>query len=386
MSSMATVTAGTTTARSVAVVCTGTTASGVATSTYHLNVTAEDDGRYEVHVEAELHVTGAAGWRVTPNPHHGELEFCDLWVEGSFVPGDGGTKRYQRHAVRRAGDVVLIPHHHCESDDKHNILMHAGDEAAWLTEDDNPVVRIESSSGVAAGICAYMWDMHFAYTVCQGGEPVTLPRGFIARARFSLRSMPRNEADLWLRVARTARPGGLADVPVHVRGVHTFTDTFASADLTRTDLWPWAFEVLEGGRTLVEGKIDREVGFDDSASLKIGASAGGRGRWVLTTIGPAFSGPPFIPGRHYRLSARVRTRGGTATVALALHRSDAPGVYDPSGYEEFTGQTRSVENGWALVVVETPPIAPAPDRVHCRLYHAGEGIGWFDNVLFEEYD
>lgn len=384
LSSMAAVAAGATTARSVAIVCTGVTASGAATSRYHVTVAAVDGGRYEIHVDAELRVAGAAGWLVTPNPHHGELEFCDLWPEGSFVPGESGTKRYQMHAVRRAGDVVLIPHHHCESDDKHNILMHAGDEAAWLIEDDNPVVRIESSSGVAAGICAYMWDMHFAYAVCQGGEPVRLPRGFIARARFSLRSMPRNEAGLWMRVGTIARPGGLADIPVHVRGVHTFADTFATADLRRTDLWPWTFEALEGRPGQSEGRIDREKGYDDRSSLMIRAIAKGSGRWVLTTLGPAFSGPPFISGRRYRLTARVRTSGGTASLALAIHRSDAPGLYDPSGYEEFMVQAAPGGEEWALLAVETPPIVPAPDRIHCRLLHVGEGTSWFDNVLFEE--
>jgi hypothetical protein len=188
-----------------------------------------------------------------------------------------------------------------------------------------------------------------------------------------------------MRVATAACPAGLDEVPVHVRGIHTFRETFASADPSRTDLWPWAFETLDGGPGQVEGRIDKETGYDDNASLVIRAKGGGRGRWVLSTIGPAFGDPPFTPGRRYRLSARVRS-AGTARIALALHRSNAPGLFDPSAYEEFVGEALPAVDGWALLAVETPSIDPEPDRVHIRLTHAGEGASWFDNVLLEECD
>jgi hypothetical protein len=386
LSSSATLVAGRVAERSAEIVCNGATASGAAQSAFRITFTATEEGGYECHVTADLHVVGPSGWLVTPNPHHGELEFCDLWPEGTFVSGAPGTKRYQMNAVRRDGRVVLLRHHHLESDDKHNILMHEGDEAAWLLEDENPVVRIDSSPEVAAGLCAYMWDMHFAYKVCRGREPVTLPRGFRAEVRYTLRAMPRAAADLWMRVATASRPKGLDEVPVYVRGVHTFTETFANADLNRTDLWPWAFEALDGGSDTVEGKIDSETGYDDRASLMIRGHGAGVGRWVLTTIGPAFGEPPFVPGKRYRLSGRVRCGGGTARIAIALHRTDAPGLFDPSSYEEYVAEAPSAVDGWALLVVETPSIVPAPDRVHCRLTHAGPGTSWFDNVFFEECD
>ena len=339
-----------------------------------------------MHAGADLHIVGAAGWLVTPNPQHGELEFCDLWPERTFLPGASETKRYHVHAIRRDARVVLIRHHHLESEDKHNILMREGDEAAWLLEEENPVVRIDSSPEVAAGLCAYMWDMHFAYKVCRGMEPVILPRGFRAEAQYTLRSIARADAELWMRVATTARPKGLDEVPVHVRGVQKFTETFANADLSRTDLWPWAFEVLDRSSGEVIGAIDTTTGFDDDASLVIRTNGPGTGRWVLTTIGPAFGEPPFIPGKRLRLSTRVRCAGGTARVALALHRTGAPGLFDPSGYEEYVVEAPPAAEGWALLVVETPSIVPAPDRVHIRLTHTGEGASWFDNVLCEECD
>ena len=386
LSSSAGVVAGSATALTAEIICTGATASGAARSTFRIRFAATEHGAYAMHAGADLHIVGAAGWLVTPNPHHGELEFCDLWPERTFLPGASETKRYHVHAIRRDARVVLIRHHHLESEDKHNILMREGDEAAWLLEEENPVVRIDSSPEVAAGLCAYMWDMHFAYKVCRGMEPVILPRGFRAEAQYTLRSIARADAELWMRVATTARPKGLDEVPVHVRGVQKFTETFANADLSRTDLWPWAFEVLDRSSGEVIGAIDTTTGFDDDASLVIRTNGPGTGRWVLTTIGPAFGEPPFIPGKRLRLSTRVRCAGGTARVALALHRTGAPGLFDPSGYEEFVVEAPPAAEGWALLVVETPSIVPAPDRVHIRLTHTGEGASWFDNVLCEECD
>lgn len=190
-----------------------------------------------------------------------------------------------------------------------------------------------------------------------------------------------------MRTASAPLTKGLERVPVVVPGLNTFKDTFASVDVARTDVWPWTFEHLGGDRTGVSGELDRTTGYDDHASLMIRAGAGGNGRWSATTLGPAFGGPPFAPGRRYRLSARVRSTGGQARIALAVHRTDTPGLYDARTYEEFSViAPPSGPSGWALCVVVTPAIEPAPDRMHIRLTHEGEGASWFDNVLCEEFD
>jgi hypothetical protein len=369
------------------VICRGATASRVAWSVFRLAFQAAAGGTYELHVAAELAVSGGPGWLVTPNPHHGELEFCNLWPSGAFIPEHPEKKRYRVCAIRNAIGVALVRHHHLESSDKHNIVMRAGDEAAWLVEDENPVVRLESGSVVHAGLCAYMWDMHFAYKVCIGPEPVILPRGFRSEVQYTICSVPRGEAERWMRAAATVTALGLDAVPVYVRGVHTFKETLATVDPGRTDLWPWAFEVLDGKQGGVDGQLDTQTGFDDSASLRISAGSGGKGRWVATTLGPAFGEPSFTEGKRYRLSARVRSQGGRASISLAVHRTDAPGLYDARSYEEFTAiATSSGGESWAACVVETPAIIPAPDRIHLRLVHEEEGTSWFDNVLLEEFD
>jgi hypothetical protein len=369
------------------VLCRGATASRAAVSEFRLAFTVAGDGAYELLVTAELTVAASEGWPVTPNPHHGELEFCNLWPVGTFVPENPGSKRYTMCAVRRGNEVVLLRHHHLESSDKHNIVMCAGDQAAWLVEDENPVVRIESAGKVHAGLCAYMWDMHFAYRVCAGQDPVVLPRGFRAEARYKVCSIQRSEAERWMHSASILKASGLDAVPVYVRGVHTFKETFATVSPNRTDIWPWTFEVLAGKLGEVDGHLDTETGFDDTASLRISAGPGGKGRWVATTLGPAFGEPAFAERKRYRLSARVRSQVGCASIALAVHRIDAPGLYDVRSYEEFTEMAPpSLHGAWAACVVETPAIAPAPDRIHIRLIHEGEGTSWFDNVLIEEFD
>jgi hypothetical protein len=374
------------------VICRGATASRAARGEFRLAFVVTAGDAYELHVAAELVVSGGSGWLVTPNPHHGELEFCNLWPTGTFIPERLEEKRYRVCAIRNANGVALIRHHHVESSDKHNIVMRAGDEAAWLAEDENPMVHIESGGVTHAGLCAYMWDMHFAQRVCTGPDPVVLPHGFRTEVRYKICSVPRSEAERWMHAASTVTASGLDAVPVYLRGVHTFKETFATVSPDRTDLWPWTFEVLDGKQggvddhPEVDGHLDTQTGFDDSASLRISAESGGKGQWVATTLGPAFGEPPFTEGKRYRLSARVRSQGGRASIALAVHRADAPGLHDRRSYENFAAMaTPSGRGAWAACVVETPAIVPAPDRIHLRLVHEGEGTSWFDNVLFEEF-
>ena len=369
------------------VVCTGSTASGAMQSEFRLLFSAVPGERFELSVTARLSVVADEGWLVTPNPHHGELEFCNMWPVGTFMPDPVSTKRYTVTGVRRGEEITLLRHHHLESSDKHNIFLHQGDECAWLSEDEDPVVRMESDATVCAGLCAYMWDMHFAYRVCEEGMARVLPRGFTAEARYTLRTIDRTEGGRWMRTGSVATPSGLDAIPVYVRALHTFQETFASADEERTDLWPWSFEIVRGTAADVRGELDRNTGFDDAASLAVHAGQHGDGRWVATTLGPAFGEPPFGSGKRYRLTARVRGAGGSARIALAIHRTDAPGLYDPGTYEEYAASVPADPGGvWQGCIIETPPIAPAPDRIHLRLIHEGEGTSWFDNVLFEECD
>lgn len=372
---------------SVTVICRGMTASRSAESTFHVTFREHGPEDREIMVRARLRVIGSPGWIVTPNPDHGELEFCNLWPVDTYVPSGDRPKRYAYTAVRRSGRVELLPHHHLESADKHNIPLGAGDVVAWLPEDDNPAIMVQSTTPLAAGLCAYMWDMHLACKVCTAGEPVVLPAGYEAEAAFSLFAFGREEGQAWMREGVVASAPANATAPLYVRGLNTFRRTFGS-DPDVLGGWPWTFETergTAGGR--VTGELDRTTGYDDTSSLVIRCEGAGTGRWVATTLGPAFGEPPFRPDRCYRLTARVRSEGATPRVTLALHRTGAPGLFDASTYEVFPASPGgSGTGGWELFTALTPVITPEPDRVHLRLACDGPGTVWFDNVLFEECD
>jgi hypothetical protein len=82
----------------------------------------------------------------------------------------------------------------------------------------------------------------------------------------------------------------------------------------------------------------------------------------------------------------VRTSGlqGKAMIAVRLHRKENGSPFDIENYETFTSaQTLQGDTDWTLLKVITPPITPAPDRVHLLLILEGRGTTWFDNVQFE---
>ncbi len=373
----------------VSLLCRGTTASGSVRSVYRLTFARTGQAHYDLLIHARFEVVEGLSWLITPNPHHGEIEFCNLWPAGSFSAIGGESKRYTTTAVRRGEHITLIPHNHLESAEKHNIPLHKGDRIAWLLEDENPVLTLESEQAVSAGLCAYMWDMHLAYKVCEAGTPLLLPPGCSMEAHFRLASMSRTECEHWLEIGRRDISPEDALTPVYVRGVNTFRQTIDSSPEKSHLLWPWVFQAVTGPAGSIRGEVDRSVGFDDSASVSIRSTENSSGRWVATTLGPAFGDPEFRSGRRFRLSARVRTLNlnGQARIALRLHRTGSPDLHRPDGYEEFAGVGAGTgTSGWQELTVVTPPIVPEPDRIHLHLFHEGSGTSWFDNVLFEEID
>lgn len=370
-------------------VCRGSTSSGSALSTFRLSFVEKSPTIYDLVIHAVLEIPDGPGWLITPNPHHGELEFCNLWPAGSFFASNSQRNRYSTTAVRRGSEITLVPHNHLESEEKQNIQLGEGDQVAWLLEDENPVITIVSGRTVSAGLCAYMWDMHFAYKVCHAGAPVVLSPGSTAEARYRISSMSRDEGEEWLKIGKRAVSREAESTPVYVSGLNTFRDTFASV-VDEPDLkWPWVFQAAEGIGGEIFGTLDRSTGVDDEASVSIRSTGRRTGRWVATTLGPAFGEPAFGTSKRFRLSAMVRTLelDGQARIALRLHRSGYPDLHHPESYDEFTGgDAVTGTSGWTMLSVTTPPIVPGPDRVHIHLIHEGKGTSWFDNILFEETD
>ena len=333
---------------------------------------------------------------VSHNPDHGELEFCNLWPVGSFVPGTSVSKRYSHCFVERGASrgeassrsTTLLPHHHLETSDKHNITMAAGDRFGWLLEEENPLVELASVETVNAGLCAYMWDAHLAYRCCDSPRDLLLPEGTRRKAAFRIFSLNREEAAEIFRRGEISIPPDLASIPIYQNGMNRFTKAPTQEGPTTppAHLWPWTFTLLDPRVGQLSGDLDGTVGYDDFGSLRINGAGPGIGQWTVTTLGPAFSDPPFNAGNKYRLSAYIRTASleGKARIGIRLHRGETAGLGDTSSYELYwsalhcTGSTP-----WTHIHLVTPSIAPRPDRVHLLLEHQGAGTSWFDNVLFE---
>jgi hypothetical protein len=368
--------------------CEGSNAAGEIMSQFTIGFSKDhSSGGYAVEIQAVIEVAPGKTWSVTHNPSHGELEFCNLWPEGTFNPQ--GTKSYTQCFVQRGENVALIPHTHLESSDKHNILMQRGDRFGWLLEEENPVFELLSEAGISAGLCAYMWDAHFGYRTCHSPGGVKLEAGSRHEAKFRLTRVGRADGKALIARGVRADAAEAAMTPVYVDGLNTFRETFLSLPEGEHSAWPWTFEVSAGDHPRTRGTIDRSLGYDDSNSLRISSEGSGAARWIATTLGPAFGGAPFVDGKRYRLFAVACSASlkGMARAGLRLHREGTPGLGDARAYEIYwSGREISGTTPWTALELITPPISPPPDRVHILLDLEGEGSSWFDNVFFEAHE
>jgi hypothetical protein len=362
---------------------TGATRSRSARSTFDVTFRAGARGRVTVDVSARLEIPAGLGWRVTPQVDHGELAFCTLWPAGVFSPAGRAPKRFQACLVQRGRKVAAIAHHHLESPDKQRLRLGPGDRFAWVLEEWNPVITLGPGTRAEAGICAYMWDTHFGLRACPAGAAVVLPPGTVRTAAYALGVMSRAAAKSLLRRSVRRSPGAAADTPVYTGRRHGFRATFRDGDIDLNTAWPWQRVVTRGDPAAVEFARDTRVGCGDRCSVRIRHRAAACSAWQATTLGPAFGEPAFGRGGKLRLRAMVRTRElrGQVRIALRVHRAGRGSVFDVAGYEIFPSTwLRAGHQDWCDLVVETPRLAPAPDRVHLLLELDGSGQVWFDNV------
>lgn len=354
-------------------------------SEYIVRLRSEKE-KFVYHFDAALRVNEGKQWLVTPNRSHGELEFCHLWSPDTFVTERDRRKKFSACYVQRGDDVVRIPHHHLESSDKHNIEMNAGNNFFWLLEDENPVVGILSRDRVHAGLCAYMWDAHFAYKICETDENVFLKSGDAFSAAFELHSVNRSGGEKIIAAAHEIHPVEIETTPIYMNGLNTFTHTLASIGNHERHVWPWSTETDAEHAHDVVFQLDRSIGYDDQNSLRISSKDEVHAAFVASTLGPAFGDDPFVEGSSYRLSAYVKCEqlDGTARIALRFHRDGDGSVFEMENYGIITSE-RSIQSTcpWTFLDVRALAISPAPDRMHIMLMQDGKGTSWFDNVLFE---
>ena len=343
----------------------------------------ERDG-FRYLIESTLRVHEGCTWPVEPNPYHGEIEFCNLWVRDSFVPEGTRRKRFRACYVERNGSVSIIPHHHLESKDKHNIEMRPGDRLFWGIEDDNPVITYTAGAPILGGICAYMWDAHLGYRMHSALRRITGPSEF--SAAYQLSAMDRPEAERLVNKAQFSAQASVRDIPVFHDGINRFDMTLETYPDEVIEAWPWERQTNADAPVEEICRYDRNTGYDDPYSLAIIHVEDCASAWKFTCLGPAYGQPAFHEGMRYHLSAFARVKGHTGRVRLALrlHREGQGSVFDLDAYELYASEWRTPEPDiWKVFTVWTPAIAPAPDRVHLLLEYQGEGICWFDNVLFD---
>jgi hypothetical protein len=371
------------TSGSVVIECRGATGSGSCHSKCTLTIDGErESNRYTYSIDAALDVESANGWEVTANPTQGEVEFANLWPDGVFSADSSEPTLYNACCLVTATGVEKIPLHHLESSDKHNIPMKEGDRFLWVGEEENPCIRLLGGKSIQAGICAYMWDAHFAFEVCGEGKDVVIPGGMGFRVRFELSSWSRVEILNTLKYGLDRPSPELALIPLLEKGTNRFAKTLLDVQGDLRFVWPWE---TEGGHG-TSFSVERNCGYDDLASARIDSSSPGRACWKATTLGPAYGDAPFPHGARYKLTAfaKCSNLAGNSTIALRLHREDNGNVFELSNYEAFTS-THAIhgDSDWTSFEVTTPPISPAPDRLHILLIQEGKGSTWFDNVLLE---
>ena len=361
---------------------TGATRSRSALSTFEVTFRAEARGRVAVEVAARLEIPAGRGWRITPQPDHGELAFCTLWPAGVFSPTGREPKRFQSCLVQRGRRVVAVAHHHLESPDKQRLRLGPGDRFAWAVEDWNPVIEIGAGTRAEAGVCAYMWDTHFGLRVGRGGKLVLLRPGTVRTACYTLSVLSRTDAAALRRRAVLRSPGAAADTPVYTGGRHDFRATFRNAPDDPNTAWPWQRVVRRGRVGDVRFARDARIGCGDHYSLRLAHRRTANSAWEATTLGPAFGERAFRHGGKLRLTGMIRSHGrGRVRIALRLHRAGHGSVFDVTGYEVFASAwVRATGREWAELRVETPRLSPAPDRVHLLLEFEGVGRAWFDDV------
>ncbi|MDW7679624.1 MAG: hypothetical protein SCK70_03620, partial [bacterium] len=325
-------------------------------------------------------------WSVTPNPVHGEVEFCNLWPNDVFTVNPWVAKKFQACYVQQRDRILKIPHHHLETPDKNNIRLEQGDKFFWLAEECNPVVEILSGEVVSAGVCAYMWDAHFGCRVTDGISPKILAGPQKIRAAFRLFGVDADSATAIIDRASKPDLTLIGNIPIYVNGFNTFGASLLDFPEKFHDLWEWKFEPgATTGKKAVE-KVDRQTGFSDQNSLFIENFTDSTSAWIATAIGPAYGQPPISDRARLKLTAALKTEqvSGKADIAIRYFQPGKGSVFDLSDYQLIVSKNGlNATHPWSKFEVITPRLSPPPERVHLMLRLNGAGRAWFDDVGFE---
>lgn len=367
--------------------CKSQNQSGSAISQYEVSVKFSPAMQsYVFSIAAKLTIPDGKAWLVTPNPNHGEIEFCNFWPKDVFSIDSKIKKSYQACYVKKPNRAFKIPHYHLETSDKNNIHLEAGDQFFWGIEATNPVIEILSDRTVSAGVCAYMWDTHFGYRICDESSNVILGGRQEFQAKFKLYAIDAKTAAAIIKDAKEPSATEILNIPIYHDGLNTFAQNLLDFPDKFDKIWQWSFETSGNNAT---GSLDRHQGYSDQYSLKIENFESAESAWLATSIGPAYGEASIPDGARLKLSAIVRTEdlNGRADIAIRFFSFGMGNIFNTSDYriiqsENFLSKTQH----WQKIEVTTSPLSPAPERVHLLLRVSGTGKAWFDDVSLEKVD
>ncbi|MCI0496081.1 hypothetical protein L0Z72_13835, partial [candidate division KSB1 bacterium] len=365
--------------------CDSQNQSGSALSHYEVGVKFSPEIQsYAFSITAKLIIPEGKEWQVTHNPSHGEVEFCNFWPQDVFSIDPNIKKLYQACYVKKKDAVYKIPHHHLETSDKNNIHLEAGDQFFWGIETTNLVIEILSEQNVCAGVCAYMWDTHFGFRICDQSNDVILAGKQEFQAKFKLYSINKKTAAAMIEDAQEPDLTEILQIPIYIDGLNTFSKSLLDLPEKFDKLWQWNFET-NGKAT---GSLDHQSGYSDHHSLKIENHQPTESAWLATSIGPAYGEAPIPDRVRLKLSALVRTENlnGRADIAIRYFSFGMGNIFNISDYriiqsEFFLSKTQN----WQKIEVITALLSPAPERVHLLLRMSGTGKAWFDDVILEKF-
>jgi hypothetical protein len=367
--------------------CESQNQSGSVLSHYDVKVNYSSEMQSYVYtIAATLVIPKGKEWEVTTNPSHGEVEFCNFWPESVFSTDPKIRKLYQACYLKNRDQVLKIPHHHLETSDKCNIHIERGNRFFWGIEEVNPVIEILSDRDVCAGVCAYMWDTHFGYKICNQSKVVTLTGRQEFQAKFKLYSMRRKTVTALIQNAQEPPVDEILEIPIYMDGLNTFSKSLLDFPDQFDKFWQWNFETQSGN---AKGSEDRQQGYSDDCSLKIENMQHAESAWIATSIGPAYGKEPIPDGAKLKLTAMVKTEdlNGKADIAIRFFSPGMGNIFDISDYriihsERFLSGTQT----WQKIEVTTSPLSPPPERVHLLLRVSGTGKAWFDDVILEKIE
>ncbi|MBN2089231.1 hypothetical protein JW964_06445 [candidate division KSB1 bacterium] len=338
---------------------------------------------YVYTISAKLRIPAGKKWLVTPNSAHGELEFCNLWPQDVFTNDITKRKLYQACYVQKKAKIEKIPHHHLETSDKQNIELEKGDKFLWASEKINPVVEINSDPKVSVGVCAYMWDAHFGYRITDCSNDAWLEGEKRFSASFKLYALDEKAVSRTIQEASSPSTTEIINTPIYISGLNTFNDTLFDFPEQFSNLWPWSFQTSHHNKNRISGKLDTKNGYSDHSSLCIENFETADSVWLATTIGPAYGEARFPAGIRLKLSAMVKVEKviGYADIALRFFQPGHGNIFNISDYIVIPSDHLHGTHDWANIEVLTPPLFPAPERVHLLLRFTGTGTAWFDDVV-----